>query len=56
MREPIKWWSAVPVGATLTQLDTMSGEATFEYDNHGNKVIVMVDLFTDEVTHIFTSI
>lgn len=56
MSEPVKWWNAVPIGATLTQINHGGGLATFEYRNLKGKTTITVDLFTDEVIHTFTSI
>lgn len=50
--QPITWWEAIPVGATLVEVDKMSGIAVFEADNDGQTETGRwtVDLFTDEVT------
>lgn len=53
-----KWWSTVPVGATIIKIDTTEGLVEFQSPgaNGFGPTIYGIDLFTDEVMYVLTSV
>ena len=49
MSEPLKWWSVVPVGATLIEKDTMKGHVVFRWEDDETPFLACIDLWTDDV-------